>query len=269
MRHELKVQKFLSDQGYPVPRPLFLEEKARVFGGPFLLMEWVPGTTMVDLLLHQWTSILWAPAGMANVHARLHQLPCRGFPRRTKRFLPHSLAALAEAIRDYDLAGLAPGLGWLERHRPAAAAEECIVHLDFHPINLIFDQAECKAVLDWGDAEIGDRHADVAATLTLMQLAPLDLPSLWDRLAAAVGKGILVHEYLRAYRKVLPIDDDRLHYYMAWAALRRLTIWGTWLHGGSRALGTKPSCVDNLHPSRLECMCRGFARASGVAVELA
>jgi aminoglycoside phosphotransferase (APT) family kinase protein len=269
MRREMNVQTFLSDSGFPVPKPLFLEESGDIFGGPFLIMEWVPGPTLIDLLLPHWLSILWVPSRMAEIHARLHQVPLRGFKRPDTPFLDRSLAALERAIWKHRLETLAPGWRWLDEHRPTTSTEECIIHLDFHPINLIFDEDGCRAVLDWSDAEAGDRHADIATTLMLIELAPLDLPGIWDKLALAVGKHILGHEYLRAYRKLLPIDEDRLPYYRAWAALRRLVQWGSWLHAGPRAVGIKTSCLEHLPPRRLSRLCRSFARHTGVAIAMA
>jgi hypothetical protein len=98
IQHELEVLEFLSGLGYPVPRPLFLEEDGALFGGPFMTMTWVPGRALLDLLLHQITSVLWAPARMAEAQVRLHQLPPRGFPSSETPFLDRSLAALRDGL---------------------------------------------------------------------------------------------------------------------------------------------------------------------------
>ena len=40
------------------------------------------------------------------------------------------------------------------------------MHLDFHPLNVIMGPGRL-GVLDWGEADVADVHADVAATLTI------------------------------------------------------------------------------------------------------
>src|SRR5207245_3467706 len=44
-RHEFTVAQRLAELGYPVPEPVLLEEGCDLFGGPFLIMEQVPGPT--------------------------------------------------------------------------------------------------------------------------------------------------------------------------------------------------------------------------------
>jgi aminoglycoside phosphotransferase (APT) family kinase protein len=111
----------------------------------------------------------------------------------------------------------------------------------------MFDGHECNAVLDWSESDVGDRHADIAATLVLIRSAPVELPRIRHKIAALVGKHLLEHWYLQTYRKHVPIDDHRLHPYLAWAALRRLCAWGRWLHagplitGGQAVVGAAPA----------------------------
>jgi len=51
---------------------------------------------------------------------------------------------------------MAPGLEWLEANQPDPPSHLCIVHLDFHPLNLLVEEGEFRAVLDWSDADVGD-----------------------------------------------------------------------------------------------------------------
>ena len=48
-----------------------------------------------------------------------------------------------------------------------------IIHLDFHPLNLIYTQDREQVVLDWNEADIGDCHADVGTTLEMLGRRPL------------------------------------------------------------------------------------------------
>jgi aminoglycoside phosphotransferase (APT) family kinase protein len=238
LRHEFAAQQFLTKAGYPVARPLLVEESAAVLGGPFIVMDLIPGQTMLAALLHRFTDIWWVPAHMARMHAALHALPSRDFPCPLAPFLPRRLRNLRRLICKYDLKGLAPGLDWLAAHQPDPAEAPSILHLDFHPMNLLFDGNRCRGVLDWCESDVGDRHADVAATLLLLDTAPVVGITVVQRLACLTGRSMLRRRYLRAYRRSFPIDRGRLRYFKAWAALHRLCRWGTWVRAGPGITGS-------------------------------
>ena len=77
LRRDWDLQHRLVKRGYPVARPVLAEEEADFLGGPFLLMEWVEGEMLLDRLERDWIALLWAPARMADVHTRLHQMTLR------------------------------------------------------------------------------------------------------------------------------------------------------------------------------------------------
>ena len=66
-------------------------------------------------------------------------------------------------------------------------------------------------MIDWADATRGDPMGDLARTRLLFQLGAVQdyMPGLIHRLQAS-GRGVFVRLYMRAYRRVHAIDDDRL-----------------------------------------------------------
>jgi aminoglycoside phosphotransferase (APT) family kinase protein len=173
LRRDFTLQGRLAALHYPVARSILAEEDSRFLGGPFLLMEWVEGDMLLHRILHDYTTLLWAPQQMAEVHARLHQLPLDGLPRPKKPFLERQLETLQASVDHYQLSGLAPGLDWLRAHRPPEAQTPSLIHLDFHPKNLLVDKGRCTAVLDWSESDVGDRHADAAAALLMIAVIGL------------------------------------------------------------------------------------------------
>lgn len=267
--HEFAVQRHLLDLGYPVPEPLGCETESAILGGPFMLMEYVPGRTLLDMLFRQPWRIVRGPGRMARLHTRLHHLPVGSFPGAPGPFLDRHLTQLRTQIETYDLHGLLPGLDWLEEHRPPATDVPSILHLDFHPINLLFQGLEGRAVLDWCDADVGDHHADVAVSLVLIECTQVDGGSTWRKLSSWPGRILLYHLYRRAYAALRPLDADRLTYYMAWAALRRLGRYGLWLRAGPDVTGSKPTCLKYLTREGIDALCRCFRRQTGITVSLA
>ncbi|MBM7585471.1 aminoglycoside phosphotransferase (APT) family kinase protein [Bacillus pakistanensis] len=46
-----------------------------------------------------------------------------------------------------------------------------LIHLDYHPLNVLTDGEKITAVIDWANATIGDYRFDIARTLSIFQLA--------------------------------------------------------------------------------------------------
>jgi aminoglycoside phosphotransferase (APT) family kinase protein len=265
VRREYAVPRYLAERDYSVPRPLLLEESAEPLGGPFLVMEWISGPTLLKAMLCRPWLFLPFPARMAAVQARLHALPADGFPAPPGPFVERQLEALRKGLADHALRGLEPGLRWLERDRPPEPETPSILHLDFHPLNLIERADRSLAVLDWTYADLGDAHADVATTLMLLKCAPAGGQNVWERLAVLPGRPITRWWYLHAYRRQRPLDRGRLAWYRAWAALRQLVRYGRCLGGDREA---SPLLAAHLDPDLLAALCRYFRRWSGVEVSL-
>jgi aminoglycoside phosphotransferase (APT) family kinase protein len=267
--HEFAVQRHLYALGYPVARASLLEEDCSWFGGPFYVMERVPGPTLLrDMLERPWR--LWpGPVEMARAHVALHQLPPDRFPSPAGPFLARQFQDMIEVIRSCGLDGLRPGFRWLFAHRPQGRRPVSIVHLDFHPMNMLVTQEGTPpAVLDWSDAELGDPLADVGTAAMLISCFTPKVSSAWHRLLVAVGRATLLRRYLRTYRRLLGIDDSILAYYRAWAAFRRLCRYGRWLAAGPEVTGGKPSALGYLTDQHIAPFCHYFTKWTGVPVRL-
>ena len=180
-RHAFTMMCHVGLLGYSVPWPLLLEQDCRTFGGPFLILEWIPGVTLLDRLRRRFRRFLQVPTQLARMHLQLHSLPVTGIPAPPGEFLDRRLDEMWAVIDDFGLDGLIPAMDWLEEHRPKTPSAPSILHLDFHPDNVIARDNSGLAVIDWSDADIGDRHADVATTLLLMDSAPVNLATTCER----------------------------------------------------------------------------------------
>jgi aminoglycoside phosphotransferase (APT) family kinase protein len=268
LQHEVAVQRHMHDLGYPVAQPLLVEESGTIFGGPFTIMEMLPGRTLLDELFRRFWRIAHAPVEMAEMQARLHRLPVDGFPTQKGEFLARQFNDIREMIEEFDLDGLRAGLDWLEEHRPVPPERPSIIHLDFHPINMLCRWRRCTGVLDWGDADVGDYHADVAASLVICRSAPNEIAkTFWQWLNTLPGRWIFWKYYLFAYRNRMPLDEQKLAYYEAWAALRRLCRRGVCLKSTNGMNGCKPSLRRFLALEKVDRLVEFFRRPSGIMVK--
>ena len=267
-RHDFVAQRHMGNLGYAVPSPLLVEDSCDVLGGPFLVMPWVPGETLLERLRQRFCLFLWVAEKLAEMHLHLHALSSDGFPSKREPFLDRRLEDLCTMIRDHGLEGLELGLNWLLAHRPAAPECPRILHLDFHPINLVVRDDRVVAVLDWSDSDVGDIHADVATTLVLLRSAPVTTHTVAERFLARPARWALRRRYLRTYSRHTPLVKNVLRYYVALASLRRLAVCGAWLRAGPETTGFKASSIEYVTTGQIKALEHCFQKASGARARL-
>lgn len=257
VRREEAVQRFAAAAGYPALTPIAVEDSASSLGVPFTIMRRVAGKTMFE----QVTSRPWRARAvlrqLAALHARLHRLPPNGCPLPYER--PYVETQMAEARRKmgdprYELASRE--YAWAEANFHRVLPEEpALLHNDFHPLNVLIDPASGPVVIDWTDAAIGDRHADVARTLTLFWVAPIAASNAGERTLLKLARGYLQSAYLREYVRLHPVDRARLACWEALAAFGGLLQLAE--NQSSRA-GARTEYEQRVPPDMLEQVRRYF-----------
>jgi aminoglycoside phosphotransferase (APT) family kinase protein len=134
------------------------------------------------------------------MHARIHALP-----------VP---AALTNVVPIWD-----PGREDLAANllaRLQQPASTSLLHLDYHPLNVMVDGEQVTGVLDWANVAVGDRRADLARTVTLMRLPPL--PPGTPAIVQLVMRPLLEAAWRSGYRELQMVDPfvDMAPFY-AWA----------------------------------------------------
>jgi aminoglycoside phosphotransferase (APT) family kinase protein len=265
-RRESRAENYLRPLGFPVVNCLLLEEDASIFGGPFLISEKAEGELFPEFLYHHPWRILELPRSMGCLHAELHQVPVDRTIAHAESFLDRKLRELDRLLRQYDLTELCPGFRWLERSRPEQTTPAAMLHLDFHPLNLLYGGARGFTVLDWSQVDVGDRHADVAVSKMFMDCMQIERPSLWEQFNFWGGRLLLKWGYQEAYEEHLQLNRETLSYYSAWAAFRRLCLYGAWFRAGPAATGLKPAALAHVTAEHIDSFRRYFEEHSGVAI---
>ena len=223
---ERATQNALADFGYPAPRVLLATADVTVLGGAFLIMQQLAGRPLPQVSIGAMARVL------AELQARLHDLDPVGFLRAVTRdgLEPRSLtfdahlAYLTERAARGGLGGLAPGLEWLARRRPPRPEPRAVCHGDFHPYNILAADGGVTGVLDWPHAIVADPAFDVATTLMILRLVPMDALGLAPplRWLANAARPLVVRGYLRHYRRRRQLDRRKLAYYEAAACMKAL-----------------------------------------------
>jgi aminoglycoside phosphotransferase (APT) family kinase protein len=222
---ERATQNAVAALGYPAPRVLLASADPAILGGPFLVMERLPGRPLLDAQRLGIASVL------VEMQLRLHALDAEvllqalerdGVPRSAITLEGH-LDGLERRIAS-GLEGLKPAMRWLSDRPPPADGRRVICHGDFHPQNILVAAGRVTGVIDWPNVVVADPAYDVASTRVILGLVPVGLmrvpPAL--RLIVDLARRILVGRYVAGYRRRRPLDGARLGYHEALACLRHL-----------------------------------------------
>lgn len=151
-RREVATMRAAAAGGIPVPT---IDAEGMWQGRPALLLSWCAGQTLRVALQSQPLRVWPLGVMFGRMQARLHAIP-----------LPEMPPYVPDQWLDWG--------GRLDarlRERLLAVARRPLVlcHFDYHPLNVMTDDARVTAVLDWPNGLPGDPRADLARTIVLMQ----------------------------------------------------------------------------------------------------
>lgn len=228
---EAAVQAWSADRGYAAPRVLAVLGPDDGFELPTQLMERAPGATMLEAFTAKpWRARRFVDR-LAGLALRLHALPTDGFPPDAASLVDHRLHLPRQVVAHLDRPDLAAALARTEPLAERAMDGPPVVcHGDFHPLNVVVD-GDRASVIDWTDAGMGPREADVARTSLLFHVAAIAATSAVERTALKLVGPRLSRRYLRTYAASAPLDRGRMR---TWDVLHGVHGWAQveMLHAG-------------------------------------
>lgn len=217
---EAQAQRFAAERGFPALVPLMAEGRDNPLGFPLLIMPRVDGGPLLRRLLANPLRMRSWLTRMAELHVRLHRIPVHDYPiAYDVPLVDRYLANVRRRIDARQLTQLEGGYAWLCSHKEMVMGETLsFCHGDFHPLNILLDRDGSLAVIDWGEATAGDRHFDVARTLTMLRISKIAAVGSLGRLLLRLTTGRMLRQYLDAYERLYPLDQQRLAYWQAYNA---------------------------------------------------
>lgn len=160
---EFALLRHLHAHGIPVPRPRMFDDSCTILPQAFVVLDFVHGATCFAT-----EDPTRMAVRMADVMAAIHDLDATDACQPT---LPLHLEHMQGwVITDLSRRAPDPSLRedlvrrHLDRHWPPPPAEDCLLHADFFPGNIVWNEGAVAAVIDWESAAIGDPMADIATT---------------------------------------------------------------------------------------------------------
>ncbi|MGA0838523.1 MAG: phosphotransferase family protein [Pseudomonadales bacterium] len=217
--------------GYPVPKPLFLEEDPRFLDRPFSIMAEIPGcetqltgvrADVAETRRARLGENLWTLLG------RLAALDIGALG--VTRFMPKPEHAAARELdywaRVIDTDAQHPQpvamatIRWLRAHLPPPSPRLALVHGDYRTGNFLYTPDDCviHGVLDWEMAHIGDPLEDLAWSLDPLWCWPER-----ERAGGLISREAAIGFWERG--SGMRVDRTVFRWWQVFASLKALAIW--------------------------------------------
>ncbi len=171
---------------------------------PVLLITWLPGRTLTDELCAQPWRVWSLGVAFGRMHAAIHAVTAPDL------LAQEGNAWIAWQCQDDEI---------IQDHlRSFASQEAALLHLDYHPNNVLIDGREITGIVDWTTAHAGDPRADAARTVSILLVDPLARKPLIQGLGLRVFELAWRTGYQRARG---PLKGMPLFYAWAGTALQR------------------------------------------------
>jgi aminoglycoside phosphotransferase (APT) family kinase protein len=189
--YELAAMECARAGNIPVPR---VHGTAVYREHPAMLLEWCPGRPLAHALQAQpWRAWRWG-VRFGRMQAAIHRL------------------AYPTTDGDDWIAWSGAGEAALHARLRALSGRQHLLHLDYHPFNVLVDDHEITAVIDWTNARSGDPRADVARTYTILNVEPLPPTRIKPLVRATLW--VFTRAWLYGYGRA---DTRDMALFRAWA----------------------------------------------------
>ncbi|HYB89435.1 MAG TPA: phosphotransferase [Candidatus Binataceae bacterium] len=271
--------------GYRVPHAYAFEPDHAALGAPFLVMERCAGGPLFAArnFPAAFKTFSLAFFSFVRTHVRLHRLDpaapgLRDIPHAFETeaappgtgLLDRVLAIIAERIERGPLPGMRDALRRVSARAGAfRVAPLSLLHLDYHPQNVMVHGTSVTGVIDWVNTDVGDRHLDAAMTAAILSSHALEHPRwMRDNIAGNTLRAIFAGLYVPLYHAMAPLDFERFRYCQGVAALLRLSMLGMMRTRGPESMGYRPEAIAEVTPSVVRLLSRYAERKSGAAVRV-
>ena len=216
MELEARTQRLAAAAGAPVPRVLVADDSATVLGVPFLVCDAIAGETIPRKILRALDDdrrarlLTQCAQALAAIHRAEPDAP--GLVEQDEFARTRGLLdGIGDTTATFELA-----FRWLAANRPPPSSS-ALVHGDFRMGNLIVQDGELAAVLDWELVHIGETYED----LSWFCIRAWRFGAPASRGAGGLGS---IESYLSAYEEAAGTTVDRMR--MRWWLILATLRWG-------------------------------------------
>ena len=150
---EKVVMETARSSGLPVPQ---VHATGIWHDHPALLLSWLPGRPVADELHARPWRAWQLGVAFGRMQALIHAVPAPGILlQRPDAWIKWS-GSDEETLQ--------------ERLQTTSGHKSALLHLDYHPLNVLTDGRSITGILDWRNALAGDPRADAARTISILRV---------------------------------------------------------------------------------------------------
>lgn len=196
---EVSLMQVAAASGLPVPA---VHATLLYRDCPVMLVDWCPGAPLTHALMKQPWRVGPLGAAFGRAQAAIHRIQ-----------QPPSTEWVEWA---------GPGEAALKARLRSMPLQSALIHLDYHPLNVMTDGETITGVLDWTNARIGDPRADFARTYTILRVEVIT-PGIQPP-HLTVMRWALERAWRRGYESAAGKLTDMAPFY-AWAGAAMIHDW--------------------------------------------
>lgn len=233
---EFTSMKKLFSAGYPVPQVFLLESEDSPVDRPFILMEYIQGEMMWELLdradAYEQVRLI---DKFCQLFVKLHELDWRLFDDRPPigdpfTYFDQWLENAHRVLNNFPQVDASQFLDWVTERRESYACERpSPTHQDFHPGNVLVSEGDRTFVIDWTSFEVTDPRFDLAWTLMLAHA--YGIPGLRDQI-------------FQGYQHYAGRSVEQIEAFEAIACARRLLDVAVSLTQGAQNMGMNSQATE-------------------------
>ena len=232
---EYNTMKRLHKIGFPVPEVLLLESDSSFLEKPFVVMEKINGRSMGDFIdespQKKQQELLTL---FCKMFVDLHKLDWKPFApdlpmqvtENSDLFVNNRLSQAHELFHSFQQYEFDPVFDWLKVRIPNIGWDRLsLIHLDYHPWNILIKDDGKAFVIDWTCVEVSDFRFDLGWTLLL---------------ASTHGYPEMRNIILNEYERIAGFSIKHINFFEVVACIRRLfSVLVSFSHGAEK-MGMRP-----------------------------
>jgi aminoglycoside phosphotransferase (APT) family kinase protein len=199
---EKMIIQLAEENGIPVPKVHFVKI---IEDYSVMLMDWVAGKTIFNELYEHPENARKIGIQFGKVQAAIHTIPS---PKTDESDSEEWLSP--KSVDEHEILELISIQG--------SKNGDVLLHLDYHPLNVLTDGEKVTAVIDWINASRGDYRFDLARTLSILRIEATKPGSPFENSPSEIEE--FERGWLEGYEETRKINIELLPLYNAWAGIR-------------------------------------------------
>jgi len=234
LQKEFRVMEAVQDTGVPIPETYWYESDGSVIGAPFFIVGHVDGEAPNtwkgsdrERLETAWEDRSGLPAQFVDVAAAIHSVSPEEVPFLDRpepdEIVGNEIDFWASKYDEFDLRDepiIDEAIRWF-RANPPEVEELTLVHGDFRIGNMLIEDDDITAVLDWEMARVCDPHYDLGySSMPYLAGKLIDRPT--DLVCALLERDWYYDRYEEATGRT--VDRYAVRYWEAFSIFVMITI---------------------------------------------